>query len=260
MNNSVSIITPSYNSSEFISSTIRSVISQSHHDWEMIIVDDCSSDSSVKLIQSFVEHDSRIKLIQLSKNSGAAVARNKGIEVAQGRYIAFLDSDDLWLSNKLEIQLSFMQSNDYPFCFSAYDKIDENSKVIGCVGVPDKVNYYDLLKMCSIGCLTSIYDTKYFGKVYMPTIRKRQDLGLWLRLLKYTDCAHGLNVTLAQYRVRKGSISANKINAAMFTWRLYRDVERLNLINACYYFTHYALNGFLRTKSPGLARLLGILK
>lgn len=226
----------------------------------MIIVDDCSTDDSVEIIKSFMDQDSRIKLIQLSENLGAAVARNTAIEVAQGRYISFLDSDDLWLPDKLAKELKFMQQNKYPFIYAAYDKIDENEQVFGHIGVPDRVSYSDLLKVCSIGCLTAMYDTKYFGKVYMPLIRKRQDLGLWLRLLKKTDYAYGLNETLAQYRVRTNSISANKANAAKFTWRLYRDVEGLNLVKASYYFSHYAVRGLLRTKAPSLARLLRVLK
>lgn len=256
----VSIITPSHNSSQFISESIQSIQHQSFDDWELIIVDDCSTDNSVEVIQPFIVVDSRIKLIQLSENSGAAVARNKGIEAATGRYIAFLDSDDLWLPNKLEKQLAFMQEYDYPFTFGAYNKIDEKGNVFGHVGVPGKVTYADLLKMCSIGCLTAMYDTEYFGKIYMPLIRKRQDLGLWLRLLKKVDYAYGLNKTLGQYRVRIGSISANKTSAAKYTWRLYRDIEGLNLVKASYYFSHYAINGILRTRFPKLARLIGVLK
>lgn len=256
----VSIVTPLYNSVDFISDTIASVVSQTFNDWEMIIVDDCSTDNSVEVIHSFVELDSRIKLIQLSKNSGAAVARNKAIEIAQGLYIAFLDSDDLWLPDKLEKQLAFMQANNYPFTYAAYDKIDENGQVLGHVGVPNRVSYSDLLKTCSIGCLTAMYDTQYFGKVYMPNIRKRQDFGLWLELLKRTKYAYGLNETLAQYRVRSDSISANKLSAAQYTWRLYRDVEKLNLLKSSYYFSHYAVRGLLRTKAPALARKLGVLQ
>jgi len=256
----VSIITPTHNCSAFISETIQSVLNQSFSDWEMIIVDDCSIDNSVEVIQSFVKQNSRIKLIELSENLGAAVARNTAIEIAQGRYIAFLDSDDLWLQDKLEKQLAFMQANNYPFSYAAYDKIDENGQVFGHIGVPDRVSYSDLLKTPSIGCLTAIFDTEYFGKVYMPLIRKRQDLGLWLQLLKKTNYAYGLNETLAQYRVRSDSISANKSNAAKFTWHLYREVEGLNLIKASYYFSHYAVTGLLRTKAPSLARFLGMLK
>ena len=260
MPKNVTIVVPSFNSSKTLSYTIGSIINQTFTDWEAIIVDDCSTDNSVEVIQSLIELDSRIRLIRLSKNSGAAVARNTAIEVAQGRYIAFLDSDDLWLPNKLEKQLEFMQANNHPFCFTAYDKIDENGQALGHIGVPDKVSYSDLLKTCSIGCLTAMYDTEYFGKVTMPLIRKRQDLGLWLKLLKKTKYAYGLNETLAQYRVRPDSISANKANAAKFTWRLYREVEGLNVFKASYYFSHYAVRGLLRTKAPGLARKLGVLK
>ena len=256
----VSIITPSYNCSSFVSETIGSILSQSFTDWELILVDDCSSDNSVEIIQSFVEFDPRIKLIKSSENSGAAVARNKGIESAKGRYITFLDSDDIWLQDKLEKQLSFMKTNQYSFTYAAYNKINEDGQVFERIGVPDRVSYSDLLKMCSIGCLTAMYDTEYFDKVYMPLIRKRQDLGLWLRLLKKTDYAHGLNHALAQYRVREDSISANKASAAKYTWRLYRDVEGLNLFKAIYYFSHYAINGLLRTKFPKIARFFGILK
>src|SRR5690554_4163648 len=256
----VSIISPSYNSSSYITNTIDSVLSQTNNNWEMLIIDDCSTDNSVEVIQSFIDKDPRIKLIQLTENSGAAVARNKGIEAAKGRYIAFLDSDDAWSPDKLEKQLAFMQANDYPFTFAAYDKVNEAGKVFGHVGVPDKVTYSDLLKSCSIGCLTAMYDTQFFGKVYMPLIRKRQDLGLWLKLLKKTKYAYGLNETLGFYKVRKDSISANKKIAALFTWRLYRDIEKLSLPKASYYFSHYAVRGLLRTKAPGLARMLGVLK
>lgn len=256
----VSIITPSYNSALLIITTIQSVISQTFTDWEMIIVDDSSEDNSVKVIQSFVNNEPRIKLIKLTENSGAAVARNRAIEEAQGRYIAFLDSDDIWLPYKLEKQISFMVRNNYSFTYSAYDKVDVNNKVLGHVGIPKKVSYQSLLKVCSIGCLTAIYDTNFFGKVYMPLIRKRQDLGLWLKLLKSTEYAFGIDETLAQHRIRSDSISANKIDAAKFTWCLYRDVEKLNLIKTSYFFSHYAVNGLLRNNFPRTAQFLGVLK
>lgn len=255
----VSVVTPCHNSSDFISETIQSVIDQSFLDWELILVDDCSSDNTCDLIREFISVDARIQLIQFSSNQGAAVARNAAIKIARGRYISFLDSDDVWMSDKLEKQLKFMQSGSYPFTYTAYDKVDENGLRLGCVGVPEKVSYYDLLKMCSVGCLAAIYDVEYFGKVYMPLIRKRQDLGLWLRLLKKSTYAYGLNVSLARYRVRKKSISANKLSAAKYTWRLYREVEGLNFFVALYFFMHYAVRGFLRTKAPVIARLFGIL-
>lgn len=256
----VSVITPLYNCSKYLEQTIQSVLSQTFQNWEMIMVDDCSTDNSVEVIQSFVEQDSRIRLIQLSENSGAAVARNTAIEAAQGRYIAFLDSDDLWLPHKLETQLQFMQDKDIAFSYSAYEKADEQGQSLGLIGVPEKVNYDQLLKCCVIGCLTAIYDTHKLGKVYMPLIRKRQDFGLWLRLLRKVDYAYGIQQPLAQYRVRSGSISSKKSNAAAYTWRLYREVEQLNLLKASYYFSHYAVRGVLRTKFPRLARLLGVLQ
>jgi len=258
-NNLVSIITPSYNSSEYIAETIKSVMAQTYHNWEMIIVDDVSSDSSLYTIQKYRNKDSRIVLIELNENSGAAVARNTAIKAASGRYIAFLDADDIWLPHKLEKQIAFMQENNCPFSFSAYEKINESGELIGKIGVPSRVTYHSLLKTCVIGCLTSIYDTSYFGKVNMPLIRKRQDFGLWLKLLKKVNFACGINDPLAQYRVHKNSISANKVSVAVYTWRLYRDVEKLNLFKASYYFLHYAIRGVLRTKVPKLARLLGIM-
>lgn len=256
----VSIITPSYNSSEFISNTINSVLSQTFHNWELIIIDDCSKDNSIEVISQWCEKDSRIQLIQLTENSGAAVARNKGIEVARGRYIAFLDSDDKWLPDKLEKQLQFMRDNQYNFTFTAYNKVNPDGDYLGELGVPHRIKYSDLLKKCEIGCLTAMYDTEELGKVYMPLIRKRQDLGLWLKLLKQTEYAFGLNQVLASYTVRNDSISSNKRKAAIYTWKLYREVEALPLYKAAYYFSHYAVNGVLRTKFPRIAKALGIIK
>lgn len=256
----VSIITPLYNCAIFVEQTIQSVLAQTFQDWEMVLVDDCSVDSSWIIAQRYVSKDHRIKLIKLDQNSGAAIARNKAIELAQGRYIAFLDSDDQWLPHKLEAQLQFMQNNDIAFSYSAYERINENGKPIDTVGVPTKVNYSDLLKVCSIGCLTAMYDTKKLGKVYMPLIRKRQDLGLWLRILKKVPYAYGIQQPLARYQVRPDSISANKRSAARYTWRLYRDVEHLNFAKAIYYFCFYAVNGVFRTKFPHIARKLGLLK
>jgi glycosyltransferase involved in cell wall biosynthesis len=255
----VSVVTPSYNSEEYLSGAIDSVLLQSYSNWEMIVVDDCSSDCSGELVREYAMKDSRIKLITLDINSGAAVARNAAIKAAQGRYIAFLDSDDRWLPCKLEKQLSFMQKHGVAFSYTAYEKLDCTGSVVGNVNIPPKVSYKDLLKVCSIGCLTAMYDTEKIGKIYMPLIRKRQDLGLWLRILKSTPYAYGLNEVLAQYHLRKDSISADKRTASTYTWRLYRDVEGLSFLVAAYYFTHYAFNGVLRTKLPKFARLLGKL-
>jgi len=254
----VTIITPTYHSEYTISETINSVLEQSLTNWEMIIVDDYSSDFTVDVVQSYVDQDSRIKLIKLPEHSGAAVARNKAIRAAKGRYIAFLDSDDFWVPEKLEKQLAFMEKTGCPFSFAAYDKINKYGEVIGHVDVPACITYHSLLKTCVIGCLTAVYDTEYFGKVEMPLIRKRQDFGLWLKLLKKTDYACGIQESLGLYRVRADAISANKLKTSTYTWRLYRDIENLSFLRACYYFSHYAIRGFLRTKLPRLARVLGV--
>lgn len=252
----VSIITPMYNSEKYISRAISSVLSQTYPFWEMIIIDDCSSDNSVGIVKEFAARDSRIKLICFDKNSGAAVARNAGTEKASGRYIAFLDSDDLWFENKLDSQLEFMAKNSFAFVFSSYEKIDEENKVVAVSTVSSKVCYSDLLKLTNIGCLTVVYDSDVLGKQYMPLVRKRQDLGLWLKLLKLVPYGYGMGQVLAQYQLRSDSISANKMNAARYTWKLYRDVEELSFFWALYYFSHYAINGLLRTKFPKVAKLL----
>lgn len=257
MSDVVSIITPLYNSSEFLEQTIQSVVSQTYQSWEMIMVDDCSTDNSLEIAQRYAAKDKRIKIIRLDHNSGPAVARNRAIEAAAGRYIAFLDSDDQWVSHKLETQVNFMRARDIAFSYTAYEKLNECGELVGIIGVPSKVSYHDLLKVCSIGCLTAMYDTHKIGKVYMPLIRKRQDLGLWLRILKTEQYAYGIQEVLARYQMRSNSISANKRSAAQYTWRLYRDIEKLNFFIASYYFMHYAVNGVLRTKLPKLANLLG---
>ena len=243
----VSIITPTYNSIDYVSATIASVTSQEFHDWEHIIVDDASSDDTVALLNEHSARDSRIKVITLEKNGGAAVARNAAIDAASGRFIAFLDGDDLWLPNKLAVQIEYMLKTGAPFTYASYQVIDEQGKQRGQVIVPSRLTYGKILRNNSIGCLTAVYDTKYFGKIHMPLIRKRQDLGLWLRLLKRVQYAEGLSEVLAQYRIRPGSISHNKASAAKFTWKLYREVEKLPLPTALYYYLFYAINGAYKT-------------
>jgi teichuronic acid biosynthesis glycosyltransferase TuaG len=258
MKNLVSIITPSFNSYDYIANTIKSILNQTYCYWELIIVDDCSTDNSCELIQEYINDNPRIKLIRLTKNVGAAVARNKGIENASGRFIAFLDSDDTWHPEKLEKQINFMLKNDYDFTFTHYHQVDENGKKVGDLSFPIKVNYHSLLKTCVIGCLTAMYDTKRLGKVYFPLIRKRQDFALWLKILKQIDYAYCLPEDLASYTVRSNSISANKWKAAQFNWKLYREIENLNIISSIYYFSHYALRGFIRAKFKKIAKLFGI--
>lgn len=244
----VSVITPSYNCENTISKTIESVINQSFSNWEMIIVDDCSSDSTRDIVRNYTDNDSRIKLVERQWNAGPAIARNVAIENAQGRYIAFLDSDDQWLNHKLEKQILFMQENDIELSYSAYNKYDFNGNHLGVYKPPVKVNYNDMLKSNRIGCLTAIYDSEKLGKVYMPNISKRQDLGLWLRILKQVPYAYGMEEVLADYlAVQPNSVSSNKINAAKYQWRLYREIEKLSLKDSTKNFLSYAYLGYKKS-------------
>ncbi|WP_105265356.1 glycosyltransferase family 2 protein [Pseudoalteromonas sp. T1lg76] len=256
----VSVIMPLYNAASFLEETVQSVIQQTLTDWELIIVDDFSTDSSLSVLAPLIDAEPRIKLIQQAENAGVSVARNKAISNAKGRYIAFLDSDDLWLPYKLEKQIDFMRSNNIAFSYSAYEKVDEAGNCFGRVGVPEKVDYNNLLKTCVIGCLTAIYDTNRLGKVYMPLNTKREDFATWLCILKKVDFAYGYQDVLAQYRVYASQSSGKKAQMAQENWYLYRHIEKLGFIRSTYYFVHYAVKGILRTKCPSLARFLGVLK
>ncbi|WP_396591173.1 glycosyltransferase family 2 protein [Allomuricauda sp. R78024] len=231
----ISIITPVYNSEKYLKKSIVSVQAQTHTDWEHILVDDCSSDDSEALIKSFQEKDNRIKYHRLDKNSGAGIARNKAIEMAQGDYVAFLDSDDQWYPEKLEKQLNFMQENGYHFSFTDYDMVDEAGKKLAkYVKCKPVVTYKSALYKNPIGCLTVIYDVNFYGKQYMPSIRKRQDYALWLHLLKKTD-GYGLNECLASYRSGNESISANKLDLVKYEWKIYREIEGLSWFKSAFY-------------------------
>lgn len=247
-NDLVSIITPSYKSAKFIAQTIESVLAQTYQNWEMIIVDDVSPDNSNEIIEEYCKKDSRIKLIKLEKNSGPAVARNRAIEEAEGRYIAFLDADDLWKPEKLEKQLAFMDENDLAFTYSSYDLIDEEGKDLGSFTTKESISYSGMLKTCSVGCLTAIYDTQKLGKVYMPNIIKRQDYGLWLKILKEIGTTKGMLEPLGTYRILKNSVSSNKLNAAKYQWKIYREVENLSFVKSVYYFVQYAYFGVMKYK------------
>lgn len=244
MNNDlVSIITPSYNSAHFITKTIESVIEQTYQEWEIIIVDDCSTDNSIDIVKEYQTKDSRVKLIQLARNSGPAVARNKAIEEARGRYIAFLDSDDIWFSQKLEKQIPFMKEKDAVLSYTSYQKIEEDGTPRGTVKVPVSVNYKKMLNSNYIPCSTAVLDSYKLGKVLMPNILKRQDYGLWLKILKMGHIAYGINEPLAYYRVRRCSVSSNKLIAAKYQWKVYREVEKLDIFNSAYHFMKYAYIG-----------------
>ncbi|WP_043932229.1 teichuronic acid biosynthesis protein TuaG [Bacillus sp. EB01] len=243
----VSIITPSYNASEFIGETIESVQNQTFRDWEMIIVDDCSTDETFLQLKKYAQADERIRVISLSENGGAAVARNTAIGLAAGRYIAFLDSDDRWKPEKLEKQLQFMQQHHHAFTFTAYEMINSDGKPVNKhVLAPEQISYDHLLKNTIVGTLTVMIDKHQTGAFKMPNIRTRQDLATWLSILKKGFTAYGLNEILAEYRVGNSSISKNKWKAAKMNWFVYRKVEKLNVVKAFWCFSHYAFNAVVK--------------
>ncbi|WP_373921352.1 glycosyltransferase family 2 protein [Peribacillus muralis] len=246
----VSVITPSYNCSAYIKETIDTVLDQSYPNWEMIIVDDHSQDDSVQVIQSYEAMDSRIRLIPLANNVGAARARNIAIKEARGDYIAFLDSDDLWLPTKLDEQVEFMKSGNLAFSFTSYSLIDEQGHSLAIeVKAPQTVDYKHLIGNTTIGCLTVMLDRKQIKHIEMPDIQP-EDTALWLSLLRNGYQAHGLPKILSKYRIVSNSTSRNKWKAAYRYWKLLRVQEKLNIVEANFYFTKYAYNAY--NKSRGL--------
>jgi teichuronic acid biosynthesis glycosyltransferase TuaG len=243
LNSLVSIITPSYNTSRFIGETIECVINQTYKNWELLITDDFSVDNSVEIIESYMKKDSRIKLLRMDSNIGAAAARNVSIENAKGRYIAFLDSDDIWKPNKLERQLKFMSDNNYAFTYTAYELInEEGEKLNKIITVPESLNYKQYLKNTIIGCLTVIIDREKTGDFRMPLIKSSHDMALWLQIMKRGFVAYGLNEVLASYRLVSNSNTAKKWKAAQDVWKVYRDIENLSYITSLYLFCWYTFN------------------
>lgn len=242
-----SIIMPNFNGEFFLKDAIQSVLNQTLTDWELIIIDDGSSDSSEKIVESIIEKDDRIKLLKNEKNLGAGLSRNRGIEIAKGRYIAFLDSDDKWVSSKLEAQLEFIQAKRAKVAFSSFKIINAKSEEVAMFLAPKEVTYKGLLKTNSIGNLTGVYDSDYFGKVYFRK-EKHEDYILWLTLLKKIERGYGQESFLAYYRKHSDGISHNKFKAMSWQWRIYRSIEKLTLIESLYYSYFYIYNGLTKYK------------
>ena len=240
----VSILMPVFNGFNFLDESIRSVVGQSFSDWELIVVDDCSTDNSIELIEKFVLGDQRIRLIRLEKNSGPAVARNNAIEAAQGRYIAFCDSDDIWLTDKLEKQLAALQSSDAAVYFTSYYKmLEDGTRTDRLVRAKPVVTYQMELRSNHIGLSTAIYDTEKCGKVFMLDSRKHEDYSLWLKILGTGHTAIGLQEPLVYYRLRSNSVSSNKFKASYYHWKVLRATARPNLFYALFLFAYYVWHG-----------------
>ncbi|MBC1457755.1 glycosyltransferase family 2 protein [Listeria newyorkensis] len=245
----VSVIMPTYNSGEALHTSIRSIISQTYQNWELLVIDDCSSDETVENLMKLATEDARINPIFLKENRGSGFARNEGISRAKGQYIAFLDSDDLWHHEKLLKQLAFMKRQEYGFTFTAYhvfEKEPEQHK--RTVRVPIKINYSQLLKNTIIGCLTVMIDREKVGEFRMPLLRARQDTATWLTILKQQDYAYGMDEPLAYYRVSKTSLSSNKWNMLKKNWQMYREHEGLSFVYTSYVFCCYVCNALWKRR------------
>lgn len=249
LKNRVSIIVPVYNAESYILETIKMVQRQTYENFELILVDDASTDNSAELIKSVIASgDNRVKLIPKAKNGGAAQARNAGIGAATGRYIAFLDADDIWYENKLEREIEFIKSKDAAFVFTAYEFGDENAKPTGkIVHVPDSLTFKEALSRTVIFTTTVMIDTEKLPKekIYMPQIAS-EDTATWWTILKGGITAYGLNEVLAIYRRPANSLSSNKVVALKRIWGLYRKIAGLSVAASIFYFIGWAIRATVR--------------
>nr|WP_294931649.1 glycosyltransferase family 2 protein [uncultured Flavobacterium sp.] len=236
----VSIITPTFNAEKYIRDTLQSVLNQSYQNWEMILVDDASTDQTVKIINNFAEKDVRFKIFKLSKNSGNGFARNVALEKATGKYIAFLDADDLWFPLKLEKQIQFLKANNSPFTFSFYDCIDEDGNSLNKrVQAPVNLTYQQLFFCNYVGNLTAIYDADYFGKITLEATQKRQDWRLWLTILKQIQVTKPVPESLAFYRIRTDSVSSSKFKLIKHNFGVYREFHGFNFVLSVMLMTRF---------------------
>lgn len=246
----ISVITPTYNAERFIEQTYQSLLNQDHTEWEWLVTDDCSTDSTLHILYQIAKNDNRVKIESNDINQGAAVTRNKSLNRCSGKFVAFLDSDDLWHEKKLSTQLVFMMKNSSAFSFTSFKMIDKN----GCFlnKIVDKKNlhtltYSDMLrKKATLGCSTVMLNLSKVGKVQMPLIRTGQDYGLWLNILKKGHNADHIPEVLTDYRVLKNSISRNKFRKAKRQWQIYREIEKIALHSAIYFFICYSWRAVFR--------------
>lgn len=233
----VSVIMPTYNCGEYIAQSIDSVVAQTITDWEIQIVDDCSTDNTQEVLNPYLEKYPQIHYYKLPENEGPAVARTEAIKRANGKYIAFLDSDDLWASNKLEKQIAFMEASYAKFSCTAYAQMDADGNNLHTVMIPlKKTDYKKCIRLSNpIGNLTVMYDQEALGKFEVPMIKKRNDFALWLQILKKTDYCYGMEEVLGTYRLgRVGSVSHNKLVQAKYHWQLYHQIEGHNIMRSVY--------------------------
>ena len=243
-----------FNSEAYISETINSVIDQTYKNWELLLIDDGSTDKTLQIVNQFVSQYPNIKLLKNDTNLGAAIARNKGIEAAKGKYIAFLDADDVWKPQKLQVQIAFMETQNCDVSFSSYEQIDETGKALNKIikALPE-LTYKKLLKSNYIGNLTGMYNAEVLGEIKAPNLRKRQDWALWLQAIKKSGKpAKAIQETLAYYRVRKDAMSSNKINLLKYNYWVYRKGLGFSVLKSLFYmllflYEHFFLKSKLVT-------------
>jgi teichuronic acid biosynthesis glycosyltransferase TuaG len=230
----VSVIMPCFNSEKYIAKSIESVLAQTIQDWELIIVNDCSTDGTLDVITKYLQADKRIKCVNLSVNSKASGARNVGIDHASFRYIAFIDSDDVWLSEKLETQIRIMQDENIPFTFTSYLIIDSTDKINGRRTAPLWLSYDKLLHLGNdIGCSTVVYDKHKFSQFRFDlSVPIHEDYKMWLDMLRDSNRARGIKMALSLYRVHDGSKNLNKWNSFLWNWKIWREYEKQSFISA----------------------------
>ena len=241
----VSVIMPAYNAAEYIAQSIESVQKQSLTNWECLVADDQSTDETVRVVEEICQKDPRVKLIRCPQKMYTALARNEALKIASGRYIAFLDSDDLWAPEKLQCHLEFMKEKEAALSFHSYQFIDNKSnKLDRFVHAPAEVSFQDLLGGNSMGCLTVIYDTEKLGKVFMlDGFHTREDYVCWLGILKKIPKAYGLDKVLSFYRIHPSASSSSKLTAAKRQWKVYRNFLKFSAPIAAYWMFHYSLHG-----------------
>ena len=244
----VSIIVPMYNAEKFIGKTIESVLSQTYENWEMLIMNDVSTDNSLAVVNEYAKKDNRIKVVNNEKNMGVVKGRNHLIDLANGKYIAFLDADDYWHSQKLEKQIQFMKEKNAGISCTEYTRVKENGEKINEVVIKSEISYTDMLKNNYLGCLTVMYDVEKVGKRYFKELEKNEDYVLWLEIVKDVKTIFGIKENLAYYRVLDNSRSSNKAKTAKVRWEIYRKVEKLSLLKSIYYFLHYVVRAVLKSK------------
>lgn len=271
---SVSVVMPAYKAEHQISASINSVVAQSFTSWELIVVEDCSPDATAEVVKAWTERDPRIRLVRMSQNSGPSKARNKGIAQAKGRYIAFLDSDDLWLPEKLKMQIAAMEAQAAPFSCTSY-RVFKGDHPDRTVNVPKRITLKRMLRGSVIGCLTVVYDSQALGKQYFPNLDAlingsswqtrishmlHEDYALWLDILNLRSTSGdpmfclGVEDVLAHYNDNALSFSSNKTKAALSQWIIYRRHIKLDLLRSVYYFVRYATAGFLRRRRNTLGK------